>query len=118
IVDVIKEVDMPNFGTLPDFGNWCLSAKWGSTQIECEQTYDRYQGVAEFMPYAKGVSAKSYNFDADGNDKIIDYRRMLKVVKAAGYRGYIGIEYEGTEPSEPEGIRATKALIEKVWSES
>lgn len=118
IVDIIKEVEMPNFGTLPDFGNWCLSAKWGSTQIECEQTYDRYQGVAKFMPYAKGVSAKSYNFDADGNDKIIDYRRMLKVVKAAGYRGYIGIEYEGTEASEPEGIRATKALIEKVWSES
>ncbi len=117
IVDIIKEVDMPNFGTLPDFGNWCLSAKWGSTQIECDQAYNRYQGVALFMPYAKAVSAKSYNFDQGGNDKIIDYRKMLRVVKNAGYDGYIGIEYEGTEHSEPQGIRATKALIERVWQE-
>jgi L-ribulose-5-phosphate 3-epimerase len=116
IVGVIKEVNMPNFGTLPDFGNWCLSAKWGSTQIECEQVYDRYQGVSEFMPYAKAVSAKSYNFDSNGDDRIIDYAKMLKVVKETGYDGYIGIEYEGTELSEPEGIRATKALIEKAWS--
>lgn len=118
IVDIIKEVEMPNFGTLPDFGNWCLSAKWGSTQIDCDKVYDRYQGVAEFMPYAKAVSAKSYNFDSSGDDLIIDYSRMLKVVKETGYDGYIGIEYEGTELSEPDGIRATKALIEKVWSKS
>jgi hypothetical protein len=108
---------MANFGTLPDFGNWCLSAKWGSTQIECEQAYDRYQGVAEFMPYAKAVSAKSYNFNGNGEDRIIDYSKLLKVVKEAGYNGYIGIEYEGTELSEPDGIRATKSLIEKTWSE-
>lgn len=118
IVDVIKEVNLPNFGTLPDFGNWCLTAKWGSTQIECEKAYDRYEGVAEFMPYAKAVSAKSYNFNDSGEDRIIDYSKMLKVVKNAGYDGYIGIEYEGTELSEPDGIRATKALIEKAWSKS
>jgi hypothetical protein len=36
---------------------------------------------------------------------------MLGIVLAAGYDGHVGIEYEGTELSEPDGIRATKALL-------
>jgi len=106
---------MDNCGTLPDFGNWCLSAKWGSIQDgSCEKAYDIYQGVAEMMPYAKGVSAKSYAFDEQGDQSIIDYKKMLEVVAAAGYDGYIGIEYEGSDMSEKEGILATKALLEKL----
>jgi len=116
IVDIIKAVNSPYLGTLPDFGNWCLSAKWGSTMIECETAYDKYQGVGDFMPYAKGVSAKSYNFNEQGEDKIINYSRMFDVVSAAGYQGYVGIEYEGNELSEHEGILKTKSLLEKVWS--
>lgn len=115
IAEIIKEVNMPNFGSFPDFGNWCLSAKWGSTQIECETVYDRYQGVAELLPYAKAVSAKSYNFNDKGEDRIIDYFKMLQIVKDSDYDGHIGIEYEGTEISEHEGILATKKLMEKVW---
>ena len=116
ITGIIKQVNKPNFGTLPDFGNWCLSAKWGSTQTDsCTEVYDRYQGVSEFLPFAKGVSAKSYNFNAEGEETKIDYYKMLKIVKNSGYNGYIGIEYEGSELSESDGIRATKALIEKVW---
>jgi hydroxypyruvate isomerase len=115
IAEIIKQVDKSNFGTLPDFGNWCLSAKWGSTQGECGEAYDRYQGVAELLPFAKGVSAKSYNFNEKGEDTTIDYYRMLGIVKNSGYIGHIGIEYEGQILSEHEGILATKALIEKVW---
>ncbi|SHG48315.1 sugar phosphate isomerase/epimerase family protein [Flagellimonas flava] len=115
VTQIIQEVDTPNVGTLPDFGNWCRSAKWGSTQGDCEKAYDIYQGVSEFLPFAKGVSAKSYNFDDQGQHASIDYYKMLKMVKDAGYDGYIGIEYEGDGP-EHEGIRLTKALIEKVWS--
>ena len=115
ITDIVKQVNKPNFGTFPDFGNWCLSAKWGSTQNECDKAYDRYQGVAEFLPYARAVSAKSYNFNEQGEDRIIDYYKMLKIVKDSGYEGYIGIEYEGVEIGEHDGILATKALMEKVW---
>lgn len=116
ITSIIKEVNHPNLGTLPDFGNWCLNAKWGSTQNDkCTEIYDPYQGVTEFLPYAKGVSAKSYNFDRNGNETFLDYRRFLKIVKDSGFNGFIGIEYEGEKLSEPEGIKATKALIEKVW---
>lgn len=115
IAEIIKQVNKPNFGTFPDFGNWCLSAKWGSTQGDCSEEYDRYQGVAEFLPFAKAVSAKSYNFNAKGEDTKIDYYKMLQIVKNSGYNGYIGIEYEGEILSEHEGIHATKALIEKVW---
>lgn len=115
VAHVIEQINMDNCGTLPDFGNFCTAKKWGSTQNnDCEEAYDRYLGVQEMMPYAKGVSAKSYDFDAQGNETIIDYQKMLDIVKAAGYTGYIGIEYEGTRLSEPDGIRATIALLERL----
>ena len=115
---IIKEVNSPHLGTLPDFGNWCLNAKWGSTQNnQCDDVYDRYQGVADFLPFAKGVSAKSYAFDSDGNETIIDYHKILKIVKDFGFVGYIGVEFEGEHMPEPAGIKATKKLIEKVWKE-
>jgi sugar phosphate isomerase/epimerase len=115
---IMQEVNRPNFGSLPDFGNWCLTAKWGTTQDDdCIEAYDRYQGVAELLPYAKAVSAKSYNFNEQGEDTKIDYYRMMKIVKNSSYSGYIGIEYEGTEKSEHEGIIMTRALLERVWEE-
>ena len=117
IAEIIEEVDMPNFGSFPDFGNWCTSAKWGSTQIPCEDAYDVYEGVATLLPYAKAVSAKSYNFTQNGDHPLIDYKKMLKIVKDSSYDGYIGIEYEGSSHSEHDGILATKALMEKVWAE-
>jgi sugar phosphate isomerase/epimerase len=101
--DVMRQVNKKNCGTLPDFGNF--------------YEYDRYQGVKDLMPFAKGVSAKTNNFDAQGNEAVIDYSRMLKMVKDAGYRGYIGIEYEGSKISEIEGIKATKLLLERVGAE-
>ncbi|WP_411032073.1 sugar phosphate isomerase/epimerase family protein [Spongiimicrobium sp. 3-5] len=116
IVDIIKTVDNPYLGTLPDFGNWCLNKEWGGTQNnQCTEVYDHYRGVADFLPYAKGVSAKSYNFDENGNETMLDYKKFLQLVKDAKFEGYIGIEYEGERLSEPEGIRATKALIERAW---
>jgi sugar phosphate isomerase/epimerase len=116
IADIMKKVNMPNCGTLPDFGNWCLNAKWGTTQDNvCTEVYDRYAGVSEMLPWAKGVSAKSYKFDADGNETIIDYAKLLNFVKSSSFDGYIGIEYEGHDLSEPDGIRATKSLLEKTW---
>lgn len=116
ITNIVQEVDKPNFGTFPDFGNWCLSAKWGSTQSdECTDVYNIYKGVEEMLPYAKAVSAKSYNFDSVGNDTKIDYYKILKLVKESSYDGHIGIEYEGEKLNEHQGILATKALIEKVW---
>jgi len=118
IAGIIKEVNRPNFGSFPDFGNWCLSAKWGSTQGDCDKIYDRYQGVAELLPYAKAVSAKSYNFNAKGEDTKIDYYRMMKIVKESDFKGYIGIEYEGMEKSEHEGIMITKNLMKKAWDKA
>lgn len=118
IAGIIKEVNRPNFGSFPDFGNWCLSAKWGTTQGDCDKVYDRYQGVAELLPYAKAVSAKSYNFNEKGEDTKIDYFRMMKIVKESDYNGYIGIEYEGMEKSEHEGIKITKNLMKKAWDKA
>ncbi len=108
LAGVMRIVNLPNCGTLPDFGNFQISpGKW----------YDRYQGVREMMPYAKAVSAKSNDFDAQGNCVETDYRRMLKIVLDAGYHGYLGIEYEGEKLSEPDGIRATKRLLDRLLIE-
>lgn len=107
---VIKGTGMANCGTLPDFGNFCLK----SENDKCIESYDRYKGVEEMMPFAKGVSAKTHEFDAQGNCIETDYAKMLQIVKAAGYTGYIGIEFEGSGMPEDEGIRATKALLDRV----
>lgn len=118
VAEIMRQVNMPNCGTLPDFGNWCTAEKWGSTEAEknCVEQYDRYQGVSEMLPFARGVSAKSYAFDEQGEETIIDYTKMLSIVKDSGFTGYIGIEYEGSPLSEKDGILATKSLLEKTWA--
>ncbi|NOY43622.1 MAG: TIM barrel protein [Planctomycetes bacterium] len=113
LASVIKAVDLPNCGTLPDFGNFRV----GKNEDGSDKWYDRYQGVAELMPFAKSVSAKSNEFDGKGNEVRTDYRKMMKIVIEAGYHGYVGIEWEGEEPSEIKGTLLTKKLLEKVREE-
>ena len=110
LAGVMKLVGRDTVGTLPDFGNFFIDKKKG---VE----YDRYKGTKDLMPFAKGVSAKAHDFDEGGNEIHTDYVEMLKIVKEAGYRGYIGIEFEGKGLSEHDGIRATKALLERVRSQ-
>ncbi len=110
LAGVMKAVNMPNVGTLPDFGNFCIE----KGPEGCKKEYDKYKGIAELMPFAKGVSAKTYAFDANGNEAQMDYKRIMQIVKDAGFKGNIGIEFEGDLISEDEGIKATKALIEKL----
>ncbi|MDB5385666.1 MAG: Xylose isomerase-like barrel [Planctomycetaceae bacterium] len=105
---VIKKVDHPRCGTLPDFGNFRVSK---------DEMYDRYKGVTELMPFAKAVSAKSHDFDDKGNETQTDYLRMMKIVLDAGYHGYVGIEYEGGKIDESQGIKLTKALLVRVRDE-
>lgn len=112
---VIRETEMPNCGTLPDFGNFCLRK---ADDGRCLESYDPYQGVAELMPLARAVSAKSYAFGPQGLETTIDYDRMLGIVKEAGYSGWVGIEYEGEQLSESEGILATKQLLERFGRRS
>jgi sugar phosphate isomerase/epimerase len=105
LTKVIRAVGHPRCGTLPDFGNF---------KIADDKEYDRYKGVEEMMPFAKAVSAKSHAFDKRGNESATDYDRMMKIVTAAGYHGYVGIEYEGETLPERDGILATKKLLERV----
>lgn len=101
--EVLTTVNLPNCGSLPDFGNF--------------HDYDRYQGLRDLMPFAKGVSAKSREFDQSGNEVQTDFRKAMEIVLRANYRGYVGIEYEGKKRSEDEGIKLTLALLEKVRAE-
>ena len=107
LASVMKAVDHPRCGTLPDFGNF---------RIEGDRWYDRYKGVKELMPFAKAVSAKSHDFDSNGNETQTDFFRMMDIVIDAGYNGYVGIEYEGSGMDEMSGIKATKDLLDRVKS--
>jgi sugar phosphate isomerase/epimerase len=113
LMQAIEDVNMANCGTLPDFGNWCTkrkdaTAKWG----ECAEVYpDKYRGTKLMMAAAKAVSAKSYDFDENGNETTIDYTKMLQIVKDASYTGFVGVEYEGSLLNETAGIKATKNLL-------
>jgi sugar phosphate isomerase/epimerase len=134
LVGVLKQVNIPNAGLLPDFGNFCRQRSKPETNdikgimgTKCLQEYDRYDGVKKMMPYAKGISAKTHKFDANGNETESDFRRLFKIIKDAGFKGYVGIEYEGglmnmyspTAGYLPtaDGIKATKTLLERVRTE-
>ena len=108
LTSVIRNTGMVNCGVLPDFGNFIIDRRPGG------EKYDLYQGMKELMPLAKGVSAKSHEFDEEGNETTKDFYRLLKIVKDSGFRGYVGIEYEGSELSQDEGIMATKNLLIKA----
>jgi sugar phosphate isomerase/epimerase len=108
---VMKNVGKKNVGTLPDFNNFCLTR---DAKNKCIEEYDKYKGTYEMMTYAKAVSAKSMDFDAQGNCIETDFNRMLKIVKDSGFKGYVGIEYEGDKIGEYEGILKTKALLERL----
>ena len=102
---LMKKIDHPSVGTLPDFGNF---------MIQDSEWYDRYKGVEELMPFAKAVSAKSHEFDLNGNEVRTDYNKMMEIVLKAGYNGYVGIEYEGDKHSEYDGIHLTLKLLKKI----
>jgi L-ribulose-5-phosphate 3-epimerase len=109
LAGVMKLVGHENCGTLPDFGNF---------RVSDSEEYDRYKGVKELMPFAKGVSAKSHEFARNGDEVHTDYVKMIKIVLDAGYHGYIGIEWEGNQFGEADGevtgIRMTQQLLERV----
>jgi sugar phosphate isomerase/epimerase len=113
--NVMEGVGMDNCGTLVDFGNFCLrrenDERWGAP---CVEEYDRYQGIEELMAHAQGVSAKSYAFDAEGNETTMDFPRILNIVRDSGFSGFIGVEFEGPDADPFPGMEATKSLIETV----
>jgi len=117
LVEAIKTVNMPNCGTLPDFGNWCIKRAKGENWGDClEEFPDKYDGMEILLPLAKAISAKCYDFDATGNETTIDFARMMTLIKTSGYKGYISVEYEGKVMAERAGILAAKKLLLKHFN--
>ena len=130
LAGVMKEMNNPHCGTLADFGNFCINRTKPPTndiagwmQTKCLDEYDRYKGIKELMPFAKGVHAKTHVFDANGNDTETDFARMISIIKASGFKGWVSVEYEGgllkmyskdeKYLDDDAGVLATKKLIEK-----
>ena len=114
LANVMKEVNLDNCGTLPDFGNFCIQKEDPNNYFSnCINEYDKYLGMEELMPYAKAVSAKSFDFNNNGEESTIDFKRIIDIVRSFEYKGYYGIEYEGLNLSEEKGILKTKKLLER-----
>ena len=114
LAKVMKEVNLDNCGTLPDFGNFCIEKEDTNNYFSnCINEYDKYLGMEELMPYAKAVSAKSFDFNNNGEESTIDFKRIIDIVNRFEYKGYYGIEYEGLNMSEEKGILKTKKLLER-----
>tara|TARA_R110002049_G_scaffold308754_1_gene513877 strand:+ start:14136 stop:15092 length:957 start_codon:yes stop_codon:yes gene_type:complete len=114
MTEVFSQIKNENCGTLPDFGNFCIQRGDNNT---CADEYDRYKGIEQLLPFAKAVSAKSYSFDANGNETTIDYLKVMKMVKEAGYTGFVGVEFEGSDVPETKGIELTRDLLIKVGNQ-
>jgi sugar phosphate isomerase/epimerase len=115
MVALMKKINMKNVGILPDFGNFCTKREGGNLYSgKCISEYDKYKGVKQWLPYSKGISAKTLELDQSGNCVETDYPKIFKIIKDGGFKGIIGIEYEGDKLAEVEGIRATKTLLEKT----
>lgn len=116
LVELLEKLSDRQVKALADFDNWCTARAngqiWGA---ECTERYDRYQGMTEIMPYAHSLSVKTFEFDEEGNETVMDYPRLFEIIQASGYEGYLGVEYEGHDLPSREGIAKTKALAEKVW---
>lgn len=118
LTDIVKSVNKPNLGTLPDFSNFCIQYEGGNMWgTNCTEAFDKYLGVQLMMPYAKGISAKSFDFGEMGYETSIDYNRMMEIIFKSGFSGYIGVEYEGDSFSEEKGTQMTKKLLEKCIKE-
>jgi len=131
LANVMKEMNNSHCGTLADFGNFCINRTKPPTndiagwmQTKCLEEYDRYKGIKELMPFAKGVHAKTHVFDASGNDTETDFAKMFKIIGDSGFKGWVSVEYEGglikmyakdnKYLDDDAGVLATKKLIEKV----
>jgi len=114
LTNVMKNVNLDNCGTLPDFGNFCIEKIDPENYFsQCINEYDKYQGMTQLMPYAKAVSAKSYDFDSNGEESTIDFKRIIDITKEFNYDGYYGVEFEGLNLGENDGVIKTKKLLEK-----
>ena len=114
LAKVMKEVNLDNCGTLPDFGNFCIEKEDPNNYFSnCINEYDKYLGMEELMPYAKAISAKSFDFNNNGEESTIDFKKIINIVSSFKYKGYYGIEYEGLNLSEEKGILKTKKLLER-----
>lgn len=116
LADLVSQLADKKVASLADFHNWCIEREngelWGAP---CIQEYDYYQGFTELMPTAKAVSVKAFEFDAQGNETTMDFVKFFKIMKAASYNGYLGIEYEGSDLASRDGIFKTKALAQQSW---
>ena len=102
ILDILKRVDLPSVRINLDMGNF---------------NRDAYRQLEQIAPYAANVQVKVDLKDENGKEVRADWERIIRMLKAAGYRGYLSLEYEAKAPATVEVPRLTRelnAVVKKV----
>ena len=100
-IEIVKRTASPWVGINADSGNL------------------RFDGYAKFetlLPYATSVHLKTLIATKDGKKESADWDRLLAMIGKSGYKGYIGLEYEGNdaETDVPRFAEDLRARIRKI----
>ena len=98
---LMKTVDHPDFGTLPDFGN-------------INPGDDPYEVVRALVPWAKGVSVKA-GWAEDGTHPRYEIEKMIKICQDAGYHGFWGIESSYGRAGRGQGGAQDNLSNDQIW---
>lgn len=111
---LIEETNHDNVKVFADFDNFFM----GGWDLSPERRYDRIQGLLDLAPFTAGVSAKSHDFGALGDETTIDFRKCIAIFEENGFDGLYSAEYEGDRISELEGaistVRLTSSILDSI----
>lgn len=106
---LIEMANHSRVGTYTDLDNFFM----GGWDLNPERRYDRHQGLLDLAPYTKAISAKTHDFDPDGEETTIDYHACLKILIDSGFSGLVSAEFEGNRVDETEGSKLTVELLKR-----
>ena len=105
-----SETDRPNFDFIVDTGQWIGS--YGAYQGDDTPDVDFYKAIELTMPHAMYLRTKFYEIES-GVEKLLDYERIVPIIKKNNYNGCISIVYEGKAEDRIDQVRkAAKYLRE------
>lgn len=98
LLRILDAIPSPWLGALMDTGNFL------------EDPYDKLEMIA---PRTVFVQAKTYDGGGEWYTLDLDYARIAQQIKAAGYGGYVSLEFEGNDPP-LEAVPRSLALLRNV----
>ena len=89
----------------------------GEGRGEGEAAHDLYASIAASAPRAVHVRAKIYRI-ASGEEKWLDYTRIMPIIKDTGFNGWMSVVFEGQdELDEPTAVPLAVTFLRNLLRE-